>query len=94
MCLPKVLVARKRQKRNNANSLCRISPKRYNFAEIIERYMANDSKVVPVPVLRRMPAYLSFVKTLQKQGENGGYVKPGVEYVVRVSDPSHDGALN
>mgnify|MGYP001228102642 CR=1 FL=1 len=31
--------------------------------------MANDSKVVPVPVLRRMPAYLSFVKTLQKQGE-------------------------
>ena len=31
--------------------------------------MANDSKIVPVPVLRRMPAYLSFVKTLQKQGE-------------------------
>ena len=24
---------------------------------------------VPIPVLRRMPAYLSFVKTLQKQGE-------------------------
>ena len=64
-----MLFARKRQKRNNANSLCRISPKRYNFAEIIERYMANNSKVVPVPVLRRMPAYLSFVKTLQKQGE-------------------------
>ena len=64
-----MLFVRKRQKRNNANSLCRISPKRYNFAEIIERYMANDSKVVPVPVLRRMPAYLSFVKTLQKQGE-------------------------
>lgn len=27
------------------------------------------SKKVPVPVLRRMPSYLSFVKTLQKQGE-------------------------
>lgn len=26
-------------------------------------------KNVPVPVLRRMPSYLSFVKTLQKQGE-------------------------
>lgn len=26
-------------------------------------------KEVPVPVLRRMPSYLSFVKTLQKQGE-------------------------
>ena len=24
---------------------------------------------VPIPVLRRMPSYLSFVKTLQKQGE-------------------------
>ena len=31
--------------------------------------MANKGKIVPVPVLRRMPAYLSFVKTLQKQGE-------------------------
>ena len=31
--------------------------------------MANKSKIVPVPVLRRMPTYLSFVKTLQKQGE-------------------------
>ena len=27
------------------------------------------SKNVPVPVLRRMPAYLSFVQMLQKQGE-------------------------
>lgn len=31
-------------------------------------YMKVD-KNVPIPVLRRMPAYLSFVKTLQKQGE-------------------------
>ena len=31
--------------------------------------MANKGKIIPVPVLRRMPAYLSFVKTLQKQGE-------------------------
>lgn len=31
--------------------------------------MADKGKIVPVPVLRRMPAYLSFVKTLQKQGE-------------------------
>ena len=31
--------------------------------------MANKGKIVPVLVLRRMPAYLSFVKTLQKQGE-------------------------
>ena len=27
------------------------------------------TEIVPIPVLRRMPAYLSFVKTLQKQGE-------------------------
>lgn len=30
--------------------------------------MKTDSNV-PIPVLRRMPSYLSFVKTLQKQGE-------------------------
>ncbi len=29
----------------------------------------SQEKNVPVPVLRRMPSYLSFVKTLQKQGE-------------------------
>ena len=31
--------------------------------------MTNGRKIVPVPVLKRMPTYLSFVKTLQKQGE-------------------------
>ena len=30
--------------------------------------MKSDNNV-PIPVLRRMPSYLSFVKTLQKQGE-------------------------
>ena len=30
--------------------------------------MKEDSSV-PVPVLRRMPSYLAFVKTLQKRGE-------------------------
>lgn len=31
--------------------------------------MNQTSKIVPTPVLRRMPAYLSYVRTLQKQGE-------------------------
>lgn len=31
--------------------------------------MNRNKKLVPLPVLRRMPAYLSYVKTLQKQGE-------------------------
>jgi redox-sensing transcriptional repressor len=31
--------------------------------------MANNYKRTPIPVLKRMPTYLSFVKTLQKQGE-------------------------
>ena len=39
------------------------------FASQKQTLFMKLSKNIPVPVLRRMPSYLSFVKTLQKQGE-------------------------
>ncbi|MCC8172840.1 MAG: redox-sensing transcriptional repressor Rex [Odoribacter sp.] len=51
---------------------------------------------VPIPVLRRMPSYLSFVKTLQKQGEK--YVSStriadymGIDSTQVTKDLSHTG---
>ena len=43
--------------------------KMITFASQKQTLFMKPSKNIPVPVLRRMPAYLSFVKTLQKQGE-------------------------
>ena len=37
--------------------------------QVINRLFMKADINVPIPVLRRMPSYLSFVKTLQKQGE-------------------------
>lgn len=58
--------------------------------------MKKKSSTVPLPVLRRMPAYLFFVKTLQKQGEK--YVSStkiaaymGIDATQVTKDMSHTG---